>query len=76
MKTKKKGLYQKWNTFFAPISSGHLRSYVHQSQIIGGDADETILKLLGGYIPPSPPRFRHPCLSVFSVDYMKITNVF
>ena len=53
--------------FFSPNSSGHLRSYVHQSQIIGGDADvdhtQTIggdtVKLLGGYIPPG---FRHPWL--------------
>ena len=39
MKTKK-GLHQKWNTFFSPNSSTDLRSDAHQSQIIGGDADE------------------------------------
>ena len=46
--------------FFSPNSSGHLRSYVHQSQIIGRDADvdhtQTIggdtVKLLGGIYPP------------------------
>ena len=61
MKTKKKGLHQKWNTFL----STDLRSDAHQSQIIGGDADEDhtqivggyTVKLLGGYIPPSPPCF-------------------
>ena len=55
--------------FFFPNSSGHLRSYVHQSQIIGGDAGvdhtQTIggdtVKFLGGYIPPSsPPVFGTP----------------
>ena len=48
--------------FFPSNSSGHLRSYVHQSQIIGEAADvghtQTVggdtVKLLGGYIPPSP----------------------
>ena len=39
VKTKKKGLHQKWNTFFSPNSSGHLRSDAHQSQIIRGIAD-------------------------------------
>ena len=55
---QKKGLHQKWNTFL----STDQRSDAHQSQIIGGDADEDhtqivrgyTVKLLGGYIPPSP----------------------
>ena len=52
MKTKKKGLHQKWNTFF-PNSSGDLRSDAHQSQIIGGDADVGHTQIIGGrYIPP------------------------
>ena len=54
--------------FFPPNSSGHLRSNAHQSKIIGGDADvdqtQTIggdtVKLLGGYIPPSPLGFGTP----------------
>ena len=45
--------------------STDLRSDAHQSQIIGGDADEDhtqivggyTVKLLGGYILPSPPCF-------------------
>ena len=49
--------------FFSPKSGGDLRSAAHQSQIIEGDAgvDHTqiiggdTVKLLGGYIPPSPP---------------------
>ena len=49
--------------FFSPNSGGDLRSAAHQSQIIEGDAgvDHTqiiggdTVKLLGGYIPPSPP---------------------
>ena len=49
--------------FFPRNSGGELRSDAHQSQIIGGNADvdhsqiiggDTV-KLLGGYIPPSPP---------------------
>ena len=82
---QKKGLHQKWNSFFpqiqvkdqkksspkiSPNSSGGLRSHAHQSQIIGGDADEDhtqiiggdTLKLLGGNI--SPPGFRHPWCQV------------
>ena len=54
--------------FFSPNSSGDLRSDAHQSQIIGGDADEDhtqiiggdTVKLLGGYIPPSLPGFGTP----------------
>ena len=46
-KRNEKGLHQKWNTFFSPNSSGDLRSDADQSQIITGDADVAILKLLG-----------------------------
>ena len=54
--------------FFSPNSSTDLRSDAHQSQIIGGDADEDhtqivggyTIKLLGGYIAPSPPGFGTP----------------
>ena len=54
--------------FFPPNSGGDLRSDAHQSQIIGGDADVDrsqiiggdAVKLLGGYIPPSPPGFGIP----------------
>ena len=61
--------------FFSPNSSTDRRSDAHQSQIIGGDADEDhtrivggyTVKLLGGYIPPSgfisgyiPPGFGTP----------------
>ena len=54
--------------FFSPNSGGDLRSDAQQSQIIGGNADvdhtqiiggDTV-KLLGGYIPPSPPGFGTP----------------
>ena len=56
--------------FFPPNSGGDLRPDAHQSQIIEEDAyaDHTQLiggdtvKLLGGYMPPIPPGFRHPCL--------------
>ena len=50
--------------------SGDLRSNAHQSQIIGGDADADYtqiiggdtIKLLGGYISPSPLRVSTPLL--------------
>ena len=56
--------------FFSVNSSGDLRSDVHQSQIIGGDADENhtqiirgdTVKLLERIYPPPPPGFRHPCM--------------
>ena len=59
---QKIGLHQKYNTFFPEFKWTPIRSHAHQSQIIGADADvdhtQTIggdtVKLLGGYIPPSP----------------------
>ena len=65
--------------FFPPNSSGHLRSYVHQSQIIGVDADvdhtQTIggdtVKLLGEIDPPSPPGFGTPgCSNQLAFDFV------
>ena len=47
-KRKKKGLHQKWNSFFFPNSSTDLRSDAHQSQIIGGDADKDYTQIVGG----------------------------
>ena len=35
--------------FFSPNSSTDLRSDAHQSQIIGGDADEDHSQIVGGY---------------------------
>ena len=68
IKNIKKGLHQKWKAFF-PNSGKDLRSDAHQSQIIGGDADEDHTQIIGGiqsnywegYIPPIPFGFRHPC---------------
>ena len=62
MKTKKKRSSLEMEYFFPPNSSTDLRTDAHQSQIIGGDADEDhtqivggyTVKLLGGCIPPSP----------------------
>ena len=56
---QKRKVFTETRTPFSPSSSGHLRSDVHQSQIIGRDADvnhtQTIwgdtVKLLGEYIP-------------------------
>ena len=56
--------------FLSPISSGHVRSDAHQSQIIGGYADvdhtQTIgwdtVKLLGAIYPPYPPRVSAPLI--------------
>ena len=44
---QKKGLHQKWKSFF-PNSSGHLRSDADQSQIIEGDADVDHTQTIGG----------------------------
>ena len=67
---KKKVFTKNEALFFTPNSSGDLRSAVHQSQIIGGDADVDhtqiigagYSQIIGGYIPPSPqvsaPLFR------------------
>ena len=61
--TKKKVFISRPNgTLFL---STDLRSDAHQSQIIGGDADEDYTQIVGGYtvklldeyIPPSPPGF-------------------
>ena len=35
-------------TFFSPNWSGDLQSDAHQSQIIGGDADEDLTQIIGG----------------------------
>ena len=64
--------------FFPSNSSGHLRSYVLQSQIIGADADvghtQTVggdtVKLLGD-ISPHPPGFWHPCLAGRSCESLQ-----
>ena len=65
-KDHKKKVFSKNGTLFPRNSSGHLRSDAHQSQISGGgDADvdhaqtigEDTVKLLTGYIPPSPPGY-------------------
>ena len=61
--------------FFSPNSSADLRLDAHQSQIIGGDADEdkTIVgggysQIIGGIYPPIPPGFRHPCQQAIKVE--------
>ena len=43
---------------FSPNSGEDLHSDAHQSQIIGGDADEDHTQILGGDI--SPPRVSAP----------------
>ena len=64
VKTKKK-IFTKNGTHFSPNSSGDLRSDAHQSQIIGGDADEDHIQIIGGmqsnYWGDISPRFWHPC---------------
>ena len=71
MKTKKK-VFTKNGTFFPANSSGDLRSDAHQSQIIGGDADEDHTQIIGGmqsnywgYISPHPLQVLAPlCLVI------------
>ena len=76
VKTKKKRSSPANGTLLSPNSSTDLRSDAHQSQIIGGDADEDhtrivggyTVKLLGGsYILPHPPRVSAPLSSVLTV---------
>ena len=65
VKTKKK-VFIKNGALISPNSSGDLRSDVHRSQIVGGDADVDHTQIIRGiqsnywrgYIP-HPPRFRH-----------------
>ena len=45
---KKKKVFTKNKHFFSPNSTGHLRSDVHQRQIIGGDADVDHTQTIGG----------------------------
>ena len=62
MKNKKK-IFTRNGTLFFPNSSTDLRLDAHQSQIIGGDADEdhtqivggNTVKLLGDTSPIPPP---------------------
>ena len=46
--------------FLSPNSGVDLRSDTHQSQIIGGDADEDHSQIIGGVYPPIPSGFWHP----------------
>ena len=39
---------KRYSPKFFPNSNGDLRSHAHQSQIIGGDADEDHIKIIGG----------------------------
>ena len=65
---KKKRSSPKMEHFFYPELSGDLRSVVHHSQIIGGEADVDHTQIIGGIqlkylgdISPIPPGFWHPC---------------
>ena len=68
-KKKKKRSSPEMEHFISPNSSTDLRSDAHQSQIIGGYADEDHTQIVGGYTvkllrgiyPPHPPRFWHHC---------------
>ena len=66
-------------TFFSPNWSGDLRSDAHQSQIIGGDADEDHTQIIGGGysqiiggnispIPP-PPRVSAPLNRIMQTKF-------
>ena len=53
---QKKGLNQKWNTFFPRIQVEH-RAHMHtRVKFLEGMQMNTILKLLGGIYPPHSPR--------------------
>ena len=61
-KTKKKGLHQKWKTFWTPT----LRCTPELNY--WGDADVDHTQTMGGdtvkSLPPIPPGFRRPCCQV------------
>ena len=71
VKTKKK-VFTRNGTLFLSTDLIDLRSDAHQSQIIGGDADEdhtqivggVYSQIIGGIYPPIPPLFRHHCNSL------------
>ena len=44
----KKNVFARNGTLFSPKSSGDLRLDAHQTQIIGGDADEDHTQVIGG----------------------------
>ena len=81
VKTKKKGLHQKWNTFFPRIqvdtyTQMHTRvklsgrdADVDHTQIIGGYS-----QIIGGYIPPSPQI--SALLFKMSIKILKLCLVF
>ena len=69
----KKKVFPEMEHFFSSNSSGDLRSYAHQSQIIGGNADVDHTQIIGGDTVKllgdiSPPGFRHPCLCYFIIE--------
>ena len=63
---KKQKVFTKNEALFSPNSGGHLRSDVHQSQIIVGDADVDHTQSIGGIhsnywgVPSSPLRVSAP----------------
>ena len=59
MKTKKK-VFTRNGTLFSSNSSTDLRLDTHQSQIIGGDADEDHTQIIDGDISPPSPRVLAP----------------
>ena len=62
MKTKKKCLHQKWNTFFPRIQVETCAQMYIRVKLFGGDADVDhtqiywgdAVKLWGGIYPPTP----------------------
>ena len=54
---KKKGLLQKWNTFFPRIQVETHTQMHAEVKFLEGMQMKTILKLLGGVYPPIPPGF-------------------
>ena len=62
----KKGLHQKWNTFFPRIQVDTYAQMYTRVKLLGGGADVDHTQIIGGYsqiigriYPPHPPGFRH-----------------
>ena len=75
-KNKKKKVFTRNGALFLSTA---LRSDAHQSQIIGGDADENHTQIAGGYtvkllggIYPQSPRVSAPLFMAFMLDVQQL----
>ena len=85
MKTKKKGLHAKWNTFFPNPSEDQTKKVVTKNgtlfpriQVDTCAQMHTRIKLLGGMYPPhppSPPRVSAPLTLIMFLHYLCLCHL-